>query len=239
MIDQAILVATFAAAIGCGLVAGIFYAFSSFVMGALGRVPPAHGIEAMQAINVVVINRSFMLAFFGTAILCLALLVASYVRWNDGGGKLLLLGSLLYLVGTIGVTMVFNVPLNNALAAVDAGSANGAALWTKYLSDWTMWNHVRTAALCVALLVAAWLWWNAPAGKLLLLGSAIYLAGTIGVTMAFNVPLNNALAAAQPATPEAATLWAHYLERWTMWNTVRTVAPTVSMALFIAALIWS
>ncbi len=112
MIDQTIFYTIFAAAVGSGLVAGIFYAFSSFVMGALGRVPPAHGIEAMQAINVVVINRSFMLAFFGTAILCCALLVAAYLRWNEGSGKLLLLGSLFYLVGTIGVTMAFNVPLN-------------------------------------------------------------------------------------------------------------------------------
>ncbi|TBR24737.1 MAG: hypothetical protein EPO10_25145, partial [Reyranella sp.] len=69
MIEQAVFYATFAAAVGSGLVAGIFYAFSSFVMGALGRLPPGHGIEAMQAINVVVINRSFMLAFFGTALL--------------------------------------------------------------------------------------------------------------------------------------------------------------------------
>ncbi len=45
------------------------------------------------------------------------------------GGKLLLLGSLLYLVGTIGVTMVFNIPLNNALAAARPETAEAAALW--------------------------------------------------------------------------------------------------------------
>ena len=146
MIDNAIFYATFAAAVGSGLVAGIFYAFSSFVMGALGRVPAAHGIEAMQAINIVVINRSFMLAFFGTAILCLALLVAAYLRWSDGGGKLLLLGSLLYLVGTIGVTIVCNVPLNNALAAAKPYTAGAATLWAHYLDRWTMWNTVRTVA---------------------------------------------------------------------------------------------
>lgn len=153
MIDQTIFYATFAAAVGSGLVAGIFYAFSSFVMGALGRVPPAHGIGAMQSINVVVINRSFMLAFFGTAILCLALLVAAYLRWNDGSGKLLLLGSLLYLVGTIGVTMVFNVPLNNALAATQAGTPEAATFWAHYLERWTMWNTVRTVAPTAAMIL--------------------------------------------------------------------------------------
>ncbi len=153
MIDSAIFYTTFAAAVGSGLVAGIFYAFSSFVMGALGRVPAAHGIEAMQAINIVVINRSFMLAFFGTAILCLVLLAAAYLRWSDGSGKLLLLGSLLYLVGTIGVTMVFNVPLNNALAAAKPETAEAATLWAYYLERWTMWNTVRTVAPTAAMIL--------------------------------------------------------------------------------------
>jgi uncharacterized membrane protein len=153
MIEQAVFYATFAAAVGSGLVAGIFYAFSSFVVGALGRVPAAHGIGAMQAINIVVINRSFMLAFFGTAILCLALLAASYLRWNDGSGKLLLLGSLLYLIGTIGVTMVFNVPLNDALAAAKPETAEAATLWAHYLERWTMWNTVRTVAPTAAMIL--------------------------------------------------------------------------------------
>ena len=153
MLDQTVFCATFAAAVGSGLVAGIFYAFSSFVMGALGRLPAAHGIEAMQAINVVVINRSFMLAFFGTALLCLALLVAAYLRWSDGSGKLLLLGSLLYLIGTIGVTMAFNVPLNNALAAARPETAEAASLWAHYLGRWTMWNTVRTVASAASMIL--------------------------------------------------------------------------------------
>ncbi len=153
MLDQAAFCATFAAAIGGGLVAGIFYAFSSFVMGALGRLPAGQGIEAMQAINVVVINRSFMLAFFGTALLCCGLLVASYLRWNDGEGRLLLFGSLLYLIGTIGVTMAFNVPLNNALAAVRPETAEAASVWAHYLERWTRWNTVRTVASTAAMIV--------------------------------------------------------------------------------------
>ncbi len=95
---------------------------------------------------------------------------------------------------------------------------------------------LRHGASCAcALLVAAYLRWNDGGGKLLLLGSLLHLVGTIGVTMVFNVPLNNALAAAKPETAEAATLWAHYLDRWTMWNTVRTVAPTAAMILFVIA----
>jgi hypothetical protein len=50
----------FVAAVGSGIVAGIFFAFSSFVMAALERIPPVQGIAAMNSINVTVINPSFM-----------------------------------------------------------------------------------------------------------------------------------------------------------------------------------
>ena len=55
--------------------------------------------------------------------------------------------------------------------------------------------------------------------------------------MVRNVPLNNALAAVTLGTPEAAALWTRYLGEWTFWNTLRTVAPIVSAALFTVALL--
>ena len=94
-----------------------------------------------------------------------------------------------------------------------------------------------TGVLCLALLAGAYVRWDETAGKLILLGSVIYLVGCIGVTMALNVPLNDALAVVQPGTPEAATLWTRYLADWTFWNHVRTVASLASAVLFIAALI--
>ena len=142
-----IFVLTFLSALGTALVAGIFFAFSAFVMRALGRLPPAGGIAAMQSINVAVLNPVFFAAFFGTAVLSLALAVAALVGWSLPS---LLAGSLLYLVGTIAVTIVFNVPLNNRLASVTPESAEGAAVWTRYLSAWTASNHVRTVASLAA-----------------------------------------------------------------------------------------
>lgn len=136
----------FIAAIGCGLVAGIFFAFSSFVMAALGRLPSDHGVAAMNAVNVTVINPGFFLAFFGTGIVCLAAGAASAFRWSGTGGTLVVTAAMIYLVGCIGVTMLRNVPLNNALAAVAPGTPEAAALWTRYLDEWTTWNTVRTAA---------------------------------------------------------------------------------------------
>lgn len=141
---------TLAAALGCGLIAGAFFAFSTFVMKALARLPPAQGIAAMQSINVAVINPWFLGPFLGTAAACAFLAVSSLLAWQRPGAVSLLAGSLLYLAGTFLVTMVCNVPRNNALAAADPASAEGARLWADYLRSWTAWNHVRTVAALAA-----------------------------------------------------------------------------------------
>ena len=146
MLSTATFTLTFAAAIGSALVAGIFYAFSTFIMAGLGRIPAEQGVSAMQSINITVINPAFFLAFFGTAALCLALVVVAWINWHQPDSALILAASLLYLVGCIGVTMFGNVPLNNALAVVQPGTPEAAALWQRYLDVWTPWNHVRTAA---------------------------------------------------------------------------------------------
>jgi uncharacterized membrane protein len=110
MINDAIFVLTFVSALVCGLVAGIFFAFSAFVMKALTHLPPAQGFAAMQAINVAVLNRWFFAAFFGTPAGCLLLAVSSLLMWQVPEAIYQLIGSSLYLIGTILVTIAFNVP---------------------------------------------------------------------------------------------------------------------------------
>jgi uncharacterized membrane protein len=147
-----ILVLTVAAALGCGLIAGFFLAFSACVMTALSRVPANQGIATMQLINVVVLNPAFLSTFLGTAIICAVLAVASLLGWDQPSAGYRLIASALYLVGTILVTIAFNVPRTDALASVKSDSAEGASLWATYVPGWTAWNHVRLAA---ALLAAA------------------------------------------------------------------------------------
>ena len=91
-----------------------------------------------------------MTAFFGTAIVCLFIAIDSLFNWHRANTIYLFCGSLLYLFGTLGVTVAFNVPLNNRLAIAKIESAEDIELWTKYLSDWTFWNHVRTVAALAA-----------------------------------------------------------------------------------------
>ena len=149
MLDGLLFALTLISALGCGLVAGVFFAFSAFVMKALARLPAAQGIAAMQAINVAAITPAFMGALFGTAALCAALVIAALSSWGEAGAAWLLVGGLLYLVGAIAMTMAFNVPRNNALAAIAPESAEGANLWARYVVEWTACNHLRAAA-CLA-----------------------------------------------------------------------------------------
>ena len=104
----------------------------------------------MQSINITVINRSFMAVFLGTAAAGIFLAFCSLSRWHQPGVPYSILGALLYLFGTVGVTMLCNVPLNDALAKVDPGSTEGTRLSASYLANWTLWNHVRTAAAIAA-----------------------------------------------------------------------------------------
>lgn len=132
--------------VGCGVVAGVFFAFSGFVMPALGRLPAPQGVAAMQAINLTAVTPPLMIALFGTAAVCLVIAVPAALSWGTPGAALRLLAALLYLIGVVGVTMVCNVPRNNALDALDPQSTQAASYWPTFLLEWTTWNSVRTLA---------------------------------------------------------------------------------------------
>ena len=135
-----------AAVLGTAIVGGVFFAFSSFIMKALARVPPAEGIAAMQSINVVVINPSFLGAFMGTALLSVGVIVLALLNSDHPSAMFFLGGAVCYFAGTFLVTMFGNVPLNDQLASVSASDPAAAELWMHYLDRWTMWNTVRTVA---------------------------------------------------------------------------------------------
>ena len=144
-----------AAVLGSGVVTGIFFTFSNFVMQALARLPKAQGVAAMQAINITVINPWAMIAMFGTGVVFIA---AAILGMMDAEGTvfwLYLAGALLYAVGCVGVTIVGNVPLNERLAKPDPETDEAAELWDHYLVRWTLFNTTRTTASALACLVYA------------------------------------------------------------------------------------
>jgi uncharacterized membrane protein len=149
MIDGYLFPLTVIAALGCGLVAGVFYAFSVMVMRSLAQLPAQHGIAAMQAINVAALRPVFLWVFTGTAAVCAAVVIGSLVDWDDAS-PYLVVGGLLYLVGSFGLTIGYHVPRNEALDRVEPSSPDAPRHWTRFVREWTTGNHVRGAASVAA-----------------------------------------------------------------------------------------
>ena len=94
--DGFLFALTLFAALGCGVVAGVFFAFSTFVMKALASLPAPQAIAAMQAINVSAVTPAFMAALLGTALACGVLVVSSLFMWSEPFAAYLLAGGALY-----------------------------------------------------------------------------------------------------------------------------------------------
>jgi uncharacterized membrane protein len=143
MIDGYPRTLTVIAALGAALSAGVFFAFSTFVMQALRRLPDDEGLAAMRAINKAAPTPLFMLALFGTAVLCLVLGVIAVRHLDEPWAAYLVAGAALYLVAIV-LTVAYHVPRNDALALVDPHGSGAAQAWTSYAGPWTAWNHLRT-----------------------------------------------------------------------------------------------
>jgi uncharacterized membrane protein len=136
---------TILTALGSSVIGGIYFIFSLVIMRALERMPMEQGIAAMQSINLVILNPAFLGIFLGTAIGGALLIAATVFDWSTAS-VWLIAGALFYIVASLGLTMVFNVPLNNELVAVSPTDPSATEVWHRYLTDWTFWNHIRTAA---------------------------------------------------------------------------------------------
>ncbi|MCU7728711.1 DUF1772 domain-containing protein [Actinoplanes sp. KI2] len=144
-------VLTAATTVGSGLLAGVFFAFSAFVMSGLRRLPEPGGAAAMRSLNVTAVRPPLMIALFGVSALCVAIVVRALTTWSQPGAAWLLAGAALTIVGALGVTSAINVPLNDRLES-------GAVTWSRFLAGWEPANHARTVlclAGCAVLLVAA------------------------------------------------------------------------------------
>lgn len=139
-------------AIAVGLMAGIYFTFSVFVMRSLEEIDHPAGMLAMQSINRVIVKSLFLPIFFASTIASAALAVVAALELSAAGALWMLLGSLVYVLGMFVVTVAGNVPLNNRLDATQATGPEAAAMWQLYLKRWTAWNHVRTLA-CTGSLV--------------------------------------------------------------------------------------
>jgi uncharacterized membrane protein len=137
-------------AIGCGVIGGVYLAFSAFIMTSLGRIDQCAGISAFNAINQEILKSVFMPIFMGTTLAAGALAAMAFFRWAEPESILMFAGGIVYVIGMFVVTMAFNVPLNNMLAAADPSASETTSLWVSFRKDWTFWNYIRTVASILA-----------------------------------------------------------------------------------------
>ncbi len=150
---NAVRATTVAAALGTGAMGGVFFAFSTFVMRGLARLPASQGMAAMQSINVAAVRPGFMTGLFGSAALCVGLGVHALRHRDRAPARLVLAAAAIYLLGTIVLTIAYHVPRNDALARLVPSDPATAAYWRNYVSAWTSANHVRTASSLAASLL--------------------------------------------------------------------------------------
>jgi uncharacterized membrane protein len=147
------VIVTALAALASAAAGGMMYVFSTFVMRGLDRTEPVEAITAMRGINAEAnSNPAFLLAYFGAAMLAVAVGVYAVIQLRQPGSWVVLVGAAFGILAAI-ITMVFNVPLNNHLDAVNPvglSAADAAREWQAYFTTWTNWNHVRTATSFIA-----------------------------------------------------------------------------------------
>lgn len=134
-----------ATALGSGLIGGVLYAFSAFVMTGLHRLPPAQALAAMNQINRAAPRGPLVVPLVGTLLACLVVGVAALRHHGEPGSWLVAAGCALYLVA-FAVTAVWHIPHNDALLLVDPDGPRAADAWRDYYRPWLAWNHVRSLA---------------------------------------------------------------------------------------------
>ena len=151
MFDSILALALVIATIGAGLMAGVYFAFSGFIMQSLDQLGAVRAADAMNAINKVILRSWFMVLFFGSTLLYAALAGVAVFVADLQGRSLLFATGLIYLSGMFLCTALFNVPLNNRLAEAGESEIAKAETWLLYFERWTHWNHLRSISSLMTL----------------------------------------------------------------------------------------
>lgn len=138
------------AAVVSFVMAGIYFAFSGFIMSSLNNIGAKEAAIAMNSINEEIVRSSFIPLFFGSSILAVLILIAPLLSGDIAYSVPPTAGSVTYLIGMFSCTVVFNVPLNNRLVSAISSGKDPEQEWKHYFRYWTRWNHLRTVCCAVS-----------------------------------------------------------------------------------------
>ena len=137
-------------ALGSGLACGFYLTFSASIMSGLDRLGPSAATRGMQSFNITVVRPPLMTVLFGTGLLSIVLIIVALITSTGSSTWLLIIGAVIYLVGSPILTMAYHVPRNNALDQTDPDGPEIAERWGRYNREWTGANHLRTLASGIA-----------------------------------------------------------------------------------------
>jgi uncharacterized membrane protein len=156
MTTTAIAAITTTSLVCTGLTGGVYLAFSAIVMPALRTQPAKDAIATMQRINVGAIRPPFMIVFFGGAVASGTLAIMEFASGTLNVPSLARIAGAVLALTSFGITIVRNVPLNNALAAMGSSATDSQTTWKRFDGPWSTANLVRgIAAIAATTLLAA------------------------------------------------------------------------------------
>ena len=138
-----------------GLLAGLFFGFQCSIINGLGALGNKEYLLSFQSINKVILNPIFLLSFMGPVIV---LPITCYLSYKTGGDDLfpyILSSTLIYLIAVFGITIAFNVPLNELLDGFNIQSATDTQIQDmrlKFEAGWNKWHLIRTVASIISFL---------------------------------------------------------------------------------------
>ena len=153
--ETLILLTLSTSTISAGAMAGVYFAFSGFIMASLDQQGPDRAKETMNTINRVILRSWFMPLFFGSTLMNVIILLVAALNSELPGRGALIAGASIYIIGMFGCTAVFNVPLNNRLANT-AGESGKSINWSDYCIVWTRWNHLRSVSCVATTVLGLW-----------------------------------------------------------------------------------
>lgn len=132
-----------------GLMAGLFFAFSVSVVLALDTLPASVYTRVMRSINDAILNAVFGVVFVGAVVVPTVSAAVVLLRgdWMTQYGQLALVGTAIYLLGTVAVTATVHISMNEYIATWSPGTPPDD--WTAVRARWALWNHIRTTAAVV------------------------------------------------------------------------------------------
>ena len=133
---------------------GFFFAWSVSVILGTKKVGYITYLESMQSINKEILNPKFFIVFFGSLI---TLIISSVLQYSyKSVFWLVLAATIIYFIGTFGVTAFGNVPLNNELEALNLRDLSQVELQNfrhYYESKWNSYHTIRTIASMVSFIL--------------------------------------------------------------------------------------